>query len=163
MMAELGLVPEASAPQPAAAGGGDTVASPHVIAAMARGNREAYGGGQGGTLHSYSPEEELSYAAHINEVLKDDVDCGHQLPIDTSEGCPGMYEAIGEGLIICKLINAVVNDEKLHIDRRALNKKKKLHPLQKAVRACPCAPPAARCPDVRWAGRRTTIWRSTPA
>ena len=101
--------------------------------------------------------------SYVERALKDDVDCGHQLPIDTSEGCPGMYEAIGEGLIICKLINAVVNDEKLHIARRALNKKKKLHPLQKAVRACPCAPPAARCPDVRWAGRRTTIWRSTPA
>ena len=42
-----------------------------------------------------------------------------------------MYSAIGEGVLLCKLINAVVQDERLKVDRRAINKKKKLHPLHK--------------------------------
>jgi plastin-1 len=129
---ELGAPPAGEAPEPA--GGLEPepagLASPHVTAMMAASGREAYGGGQSGTVHSFAAEEELAYANHINETLDGDVDCGHQLPIDTAN-MQTMYDAIAEGLVIPKLINAVINDEKLHIDRRALNRKKKLHPIQK--------------------------------
>ena len=132
IMADLGAPPALVAPEPMAAAlePEPDLASPHITASMAAKGREAYGGGQSGTVHSFSADEELSYANHINDTLDGDVDCGHQLPIDTAN-MQAMYDAIAEGLVIPKLINAVINDEKLHIDRRALNKKKKLHPIQK--------------------------------
>ena len=127
---DLGMPPSGEAPEPAGLEPEPGLASPHVTAAMVASGREAYGGGQSGTVHSFSVDEELAYANHINETLDGDVDCGHQLPIDTAD-MQTMYDAIAEGLVIPKLINAVINDEKLHIDRRALNRKKKLHPIQK--------------------------------
>jgi plastin-1 len=127
---DLGMPPSGEAPEPAGLEPEPGLASPHVTAAMVASGREAYGGGQSGTVHSFSVDEELAYANHINETLDGDVDCGHQLPIDTAD-MQTMYDAIADGLVIPKLINAVINDEKLHIDRRALNRKKKLHPIQK--------------------------------
>ena len=47
------------------------------------------------------------------------------LTVETAAAC---------SVLLCKLINVVVNDDKLQIDRRAINKKKKLHALHK-VRA----------------------------
>jgi hypothetical protein len=67
----------------------------------------------------------MNFGAILTGCSRFQVDCGHQLPIDTAN-MQTMYDAIADGLIIPKLINAVINDEKLHIDRRALNKKKKL-------------------------------------
>ena len=77
-MAELGQPPALVAPEPTGmlepepADGG---ASPHVSASMAAKGREAYGGasGQSGTVHSFSADEELAYASHINETLDGDV------------------------------------------------------------------------------------------
>ena len=109
----LGDPPDAPAPEPQA---GSSV--------------KVYGGSQGSTLHTCSDEEERSFAAYLNETLTGDEDCGHLLPIDLTN-LQTMYDAIAGGVVLCKLINAVVNDEKLHIDRRALNKKKNLHPIQK--------------------------------
>ena len=138
-MAELGQPPALVAPEPTGAGmepepqamtPRHDASTTHMTATMAAAGREAYGGGQSGTVHSFSADEEVAYAGHINDTLDGDVDCGHQLPLDMAN-LQTMYDAIGDGLIIPKLINAVINDEKLHIDRRALNKKKKLHPIQK--------------------------------
>jgi hypothetical protein len=104
------------------------MASP-TVAAGTGGGRRAYGGSQGSTTHTFAEEEELTYASYINDVLVGDEDCGHLLPVDL-EKIETMYAAISEGVVLCKLFNAVVNDDALHIDRRVINKKKKLHPIQ---------------------------------
>ena len=111
-MAELGAPPSVPAPEPQVGG------------------RELYGGANEGTVHSYSEDEERSFAEYINDVLVGDEDCGHSLPIDLAN-LSTMYDAISDGLVLCKLINAVVNDPNLHVDRRALNRKKTLHQIQK--------------------------------
>eukprot|EP01051_Picozoa_sp_SAG22_P013294 SAG22_NODE_1470_length_4346_cov_26.858724_3_plen_518_part_00 len=94
-----------------------------LTSALQNAGRKTAGGVNAGTVHSHTVEEELVFSAYINEVLTGDEDCGQHLPCTPET----MYTAIGEGILLCKLINAVVHDDKLLIDRRAINKKKKLH------------------------------------
>ncbi|KAM4702355.1 LOW QUALITY PROTEIN: plastin-2 [Discoglossus pictus] len=70
-----------------------------------------------GTQHSYS-EEERCLCNWINKALEDP-DCKHVIPMnpDTDD----LFNAVGDGIVLCKMINLSVADT---IDERAINKKK---------------------------------------
>jgi hypothetical protein len=72
-----------------------------------------------GTTHSFSEEEKLAFCDWINYQLEDDADLRNCLPI--SEDGNALFEALYDGLILCKLINASVSGT---VDERAINKGK---------------------------------------
>jgi len=71
-----------------------------------------------GASHSFSDEEKASFTDYINDSLKNDPDLKHlKLPLnpDSDE----LFEAVKDGILICKLINASIKGT---IDERAINK-----------------------------------------
>lgn len=72
-----------------------------------------------GTQHSFSEEEKLAFVDWINYQLEEDPDIQKHLPI--REDGNGLFEAVHDGLILCKLINCSVTNT---VDERAINKGK---------------------------------------
>ncbi|RLN95678.1 hypothetical protein BBJ28_00006491 [Nothophytophthora sp. Chile5] len=84
--------------------------------------------GTAGGVHSYSEEETVAFTEHINNCLHADKDVASLMPISI-EG--GLFTAICDGVLMCKLINAAVPET---IDERAVNfikKAKQLNVYQK--------------------------------
>lgn len=71
-----------------------------------------------GTTHSVRQEEQAAFSNWINIKLKEDPDLKHLLPLD--ENGDNLYEAIKDGILLCKIINFSCPDT---IDERAINKK----------------------------------------
>lgn len=71
-----------------------------------------------GTTHSVRQEEQAAFSNWINIKLKDDPDLKHLLPLD--QNGDNLYEAIKDGILLCKIINFSCPDT---IDERAINKK----------------------------------------
>lgn len=71
-----------------------------------------------GTTHSVRQEEQAAFSNWINIKLKDDPDLKHLLPLDKNGD--NLYEAIKDGILLCKIINFSCPDT---IDERAINKK----------------------------------------
>lgn len=71
-----------------------------------------------GTTHSVRLEEQAAFSNWINMKLANDADLRHVLPLD-SDG-DNLYEAIKDGILLCKIINFSCPDT---IDERAINKK----------------------------------------
>ena len=71
-----------------------------------------------GTTHSVRQEEQAAFSNWINIKLRDDPDLKHLLPLN--ENGDNLYEAIKDGILLCKIINFSCPDT---IDERAINKK----------------------------------------
>ncbi|GAM22511.1 hypothetical protein SAMD00019534_056860 [Acytostelium subglobosum LB1] len=69
-------------------------------------------------IHSFSEEEKVSFAEHMNSVLGGDAVADARLPIDPNT--MDLFTRVQDGVLLCKLINASVPDT---IDERALNTK----------------------------------------
>lgn len=74
------------------------------------------------TKHSYSEEEKRAFSEHMNLFFSDgkdnyDPDLRYILPINAES--QDLFTKIKDGNLLCKLINAAVNDT---VDERALNK-----------------------------------------
>ncbi|KAM4609029.1 plastin-2 [Polymixia lowei] len=74
---------------------------------------------QSGTQHSYSEEEKVAFVNWVNKALEKDLDCKHVIPMSSSNN--DLFTAVGDGIILCKMINLSVADT---IDERTINKKK---------------------------------------
>lgn len=74
--------------------------------------------------HSYSQEEVEAFSEHINMILKDDPDVKDMLPLTGEQ----LFEAVGDGVLLCKLINASFPDT---IDVRVINTKKNKNAWEK--------------------------------
>jgi len=72
-----------------------------------------------GTTHTFSEEEKIAFVDWINYQLEDDPDVKKALPI--SEDGDGLFTAVHDGIILCKLINTSVQHT---VDERAINKGK---------------------------------------
>lgn len=75
--------------------------------------------GSAGGVHSYSEEETAAFTAHITNTLQHDADVAPLLPMDP---VGGLFRSVGDGVLLCKLINAAVPET---IDVRAVNVKRK--------------------------------------
>ncbi|CAJ0928576.1 unnamed protein product, partial [Mesorhabditis belari] len=73
---------------------------------------------QENTVHTIRVEEEVAFSNWINSNLGSDLDLRRLLPVNPSGG--ELYTKVGDGLILCKLINLSTPDT---IDERAINKK----------------------------------------
>lgn len=71
-----------------------------------------------GTTHSVRQEEQAAFSNWINTKLRDDKDLKHLLPL--APNGENLYEAIKDGILLCKIINFSCPDT---IDERAINKK----------------------------------------
>eukprot|EP01137_Pigoraptor_chileana_P034968 Opistho-2@28288 len=80
------------------------------------------GGSTDSTQHTFSEDEKQMFVAHINMELAHDKDIGDRIPINELD--MSIFEAVKDGLVLCKLINYSVPDT---IDERVLNIKKKLN------------------------------------
>lgn len=81
--------------------------------------------GKGGSQHSYSQEEKKSFTDYINYVLKDDPDMVGVIPMD--ENSDEIFKTASEGLLICKLVNALSPGT---IDNEKIVKKKDPNPYE---------------------------------
>ncbi|XP_049623190.1 plastin-3-like [Suncus etruscus] len=72
-----------------------------------------------GTQHSYSEEEKYAFVNWINKALKNDPDFQHVIPMNPNTD--DLFKAVGDGMVLCKMINISVPDS---IDERVINKKK---------------------------------------
>jgi len=73
-----------------------------------------------GTTHSYSEGEIGAFSNWIIKALKDDADCQHLIGGLKGEG---LFQGMGDGIVLCKLINISVPDT---IDERVINMGKNL-------------------------------------
>ncbi|KAL4508359.1 hypothetical protein ABPG72_003663 [Tetrahymena utriculariae] len=69
-------------------------------------------------IHSFTQDEVNAYCEHINYYLSDDADLKELLPIDPQSN--KIFEAVGDGVLLCKLINKATPGT---IDPRAINSK----------------------------------------
>ena len=77
---------------------------------------------KGGGTHTFSEDEKAAFSEHINNCLKGDAHV-QGLPLDPNT--MDLFGAVGDGILLCKLINKAVPDT---VDVRALNiKKRKLN------------------------------------
>lgn len=67
--------------------------------------------------HTVTDSERIAYTNHLNEVLKDDKDLKNRLPIAEK----ALFESVGDGVILCKLINAAVRGKVPPISPAAIN------------------------------------------
>lgn len=79
--------------------------------------------GSAGGVHSYSEEETSAFTEHINNTLHHDKDVASLLPMNPVDG---LFHSVGDGILLCKLINVAVPET---IDVRAVNIKKKAKEL----------------------------------
>ncbi|EFA79541.1 actin binding protein [Heterostelium album PN500] len=75
--------------------------------------------------HSFSEEEKVSFAEHMNSVLSGDAVADARLPINPNN--MDLFEKVKDGILLCKLINYAVPDT---IDERALNTKTGMNKYQ---------------------------------
>jgi hypothetical protein len=80
---------------------------------------------ESGAKHTYSEEEKIAFTDHINRVLAADERLKDRLPMDVNSD--GLFKAVGDGLLLCKLMNKAVIDT---VDERALNTGKTLNIYQ---------------------------------
>jgi hypothetical protein len=66
-----------------------------------------------GLSNSYKIEERVTFALVINQILKDDEDCQHRLPINPDDD--SLFGAFDDGILLSKLI--------LKIDGSCMNDK----------------------------------------
>jgi len=71
--------------------------------------------------HTVLDEEQAAFADWINDMLGEDEDVKHKLPLSV-EGSD-MYEKMDDGILLCKIINMAAPDT---IDERAINKGKNI-------------------------------------
>ncbi|KJE96233.1 fimbrin [Capsaspora owczarzaki ATCC 30864] len=83
------------------------------------------GGSSDSIAHSFSEDEKESFVDHINMELGTDADIGKRFPLDSHD--MSIFEAVKDGLLLCKLINYSVPDT---IDERVLNIKAKLNQFE---------------------------------
>jgi hypothetical protein len=86
--------------------------------------------------HSYPVEERVSFAGYINELLRDDPDLSHVIPINPSND--DLFTAVKESLLLCKLINRIkpgTIPDKLILTKN-LNPFQKLQNHATALKAC---------------------------
>ncbi|KAG7277703.1 hypothetical protein CRUP_024523 [Coryphaenoides rupestris] len=72
-------------------------------------------------------EEKVAFVNWVNKALEKDPDCSHLLPMDPASN--QLFTAMGDGILLCKMINLSVPDT---IDERTINKRtinKKLTPF----------------------------------
>ncbi|KAI9352096.1 calponin homology domain-containing protein [Obelidium mucronatum] len=96
-----------------------------ISATANKGKIVLHGSTSENTTHTINEDEKQSFTEHINQVLANDKDIRHRLPID-----PLTMQVFGEvkdGLILAKLINDSVPNT---IDERVLNLGKKLNTFQ---------------------------------
>jgi len=74
-----------------------------------------------GGAHSFSEEEKISFVEHINDRLKDNPLCKGRIPINADNN--DIFTKVGDGVILCCLINDAVPDT---IDVRVINTKEKM-------------------------------------
>ncbi|KAF8652981.1 hypothetical protein HU200_062416 [Digitaria exilis] len=77
-------------------------------------------------LHVINESEKTSYVNHINNFLGEDPFLKNFLPLDPASN--GLFNLIGDGVLLCKLINVAVPGT---IDERAINTKKELNPWER--------------------------------
>jgi len=82
--------------------------------------------GAGGATHSFSEDEKVAFAEHINSCLGHDPQLSYILPINTIS--LELFEKCSDGVILCKLVNLAEPDT---VDERAINIKSKLNIYQK--------------------------------
>ena len=78
-----------------------------------------------GAKHTYSEEEKIAFGDHINRTLKSDDRLSDRLPLNVTSDA--LFQAVGDGILLCKLINKAVPDT---VDERALNMGKTLNVYQ---------------------------------
>lgn len=78
-----------------------------------------------GAKHTYSEEEKIAFADHINRTLGADERLQDRLPLDVTTDA--LFRAVSDGILLCKLINKAVPDT---VDERALNMGKTLNVYQ---------------------------------
>ncbi|KAL3919200.1 MAG: hypothetical protein SGPRY_005718, partial [Prymnesium sp.] len=61
-----------------------------------------------GATHSFAESETRAFTLHVNQSLAQDEDCAHLLPI--AEDTFDLFEALKDGVLLCKLINNAVAD-----------------------------------------------------
>jgi len=71
-----------------------------------------------GATHSFAESETIAFSEFINETLEGDPDVGHLVPIDVEAEDFTLFDVLRDGVLLCKLINAAVDDT---IDMRAVN------------------------------------------
>ena len=69
-----------------------------------------------GATHSFAESETIAFSDYINEALGDDNAIAHLLPID--EDSLALFDALKDGVILCKLINSAQADT---IDMRCVH------------------------------------------
>ncbi|KAL5480026.1 hypothetical protein EMCRGX_G023641 [Ephydatia muelleri] len=74
-----------------------------------------------GTQHSFSEEEKIAFVDWINYQLEKDQDLITRALLPVKEDGDGLFTAVHDGLILCKLINTSVPGT---VDERAINKGK---------------------------------------
>ena len=77
------------------------------------------GGAVEGVQHAFSEEETTAFTDWINFQLEEDEEVKGRLPI--SEEGTALFEAVHDGIILCKLINTSIPNT---VDERAINKGK---------------------------------------
>lgn len=78
-----------------------------------------------GAKHTYSEEEKIAFADHINRILAGDERLKDRLPMDVTSDA--LFKAVSDGILLCKLINKAVPDT---VDERAVNTGKALNVYQ---------------------------------
>ena len=78
-----------------------------------------------GATHSYSDAEKVAFSEHINRILATDERLTDRLPLDPHT--QALFQAVGDGLLLCKLINKAQPDT---VDERVLNLQPKLNVYQ---------------------------------
>lgn len=63
-----------------------------------------------GATHSYSLEETHAFTNHINRTLAGDELLSDRLPL--SADAEDIFKAVGDGLLLCRMINKVSEKEK---------------------------------------------------
>ena len=71
---------------------------------------------ESGAKHTYSEEEKVAFADHINRILAGDERLKDRLPMDVASDA--IFRAVGDGILLSKLINKAVPET---VDERALN------------------------------------------
>jgi len=77
-----------------------------------------------GGVHTYSTEELVAFAEHLNVVLGEDEDLQNHLPIDA--GSEDLFGKVADGILLGKFVNLIKPDA---LDTRALNYPKNGKPM----------------------------------
>ena len=76
-------------------------------------------------MSSYSLEERATFARVINQLLKDDPDCGDRIPMNADN--EDLFHVFDDGVLMCKLLLQIDPE---CIDERAINRMKNMTVFQ---------------------------------